>query len=651
MEKYRAEIDGLRAVAVVPVILFHAGIEQFSGGYVGVDIFFVISGYLITTIILTEMGDNTFSLVSFYDRRARRILPALFLVMLLSSLFAWFWLMPADMKDFSQSLVAVPMFSSNILFWQETGYWGTANEIKPLLHTWSLAVEEQYYVIFPIFLMLMWGLQKHWLLSSFILLAVISLAFAQWGAYTQPSATFFLLPSRAWELLIGACIAFYFLYRENKVQKLFYSSATAEVLSFIGLILIGYSVFIFDEEIPFPSIYTLLPTLGTGLIILFASRKTLVGKFLGSRIPVGIGLISYSAYLWHQPLFAFARQRSLTQPAETLYLLLAILTFLLAYISWKYVEKPFRVKGLLGRRFILWFGFLGSAIFILFGYAGHITDGFNSRSLDRGLTKNILEEKRRVNYGLNIKCDDFATIFTECSTDNMPEVLIWGDSYAMHLVDGIVKSTPDPKVIQMTKSYCGPFFGIAPVSSKYPVSWAKECLKFSAIVREWLIGNKTIKYVVVSSPFTQYLSESNKLLSRGGGLISTDITVVKNELLNTLDELKSLGIIPIVFSPPPATGVDLGRCLAKAEWFELDLDVCDFDVNQMSQTRKLAYQLLDEIGRVYHVIRLDQFICNELKCNTHYDSTWLFRDKGHLSRSGSIMLGEKHRFYELITRK
>ena len=170
--KYRKEIDGLRAIAVIPVILFHAGFENFSGGFVGVDIFFVISGYLITSIILSEKENGTFSLINFYERRARRIIPALFFVMLISTLFSWFWLTPSHMKDFSESLVGISFFASNILFWQETGYWGAVNELKPLLHTWSLAVEEQYYVLFPLFLMLMWRFKKRWILSSFFLIAL-----------------------------------------------------------------------------------------------------------------------------------------------------------------------------------------------------------------------------------------------------------------------------------------------------------------------------------------------------------------------------------------------------------------------------------------------------------------------------------------------
>ena len=246
--KYRKEIDGLRAFAVIPVILFHAGFELFSGGFVGVDIFFVISGYLITTIILSEKEKGIFSLVNFYERRARRIIPALFLVMLVSTIFSWFWLSPSHMKDFSESLVAVSVFSSNILFWKETGYWGVENELKPLLHTWSLAVEEQYYVLFPLFLMLMWRFRKRWILSSFFIVALGSLSLSHWAAFNQPTANFFLLLTRGWELAIGAGIAFYFLYRKPVMRSLLSHKAVDELLSWSGLALIAYAVFVFDEN-------------------------------------------------------------------------------------------------------------------------------------------------------------------------------------------------------------------------------------------------------------------------------------------------------------------------------------------------------------------------------------------------------------------
>ena len=213
---YRREIDGLRALAVLPVILSHAGFGLFSGGFIGVDVFFVISGYLITTIILSELDQEEFSIVNFYERRARRILPALFLVMLVCIPAAWFWLLPSDLKDFSESLVAVSVFASNILFCRQTGYFDTAAELRPLLHTWSLAVEEQYYVVFPLFLTFFWKLGRRWLAVTLGLVLVASLAFAQWAVYAKPITAFFLLPTRGWELLVGAFAGFYLTRNNHK---------------------------------------------------------------------------------------------------------------------------------------------------------------------------------------------------------------------------------------------------------------------------------------------------------------------------------------------------------------------------------------------------------------------------------------------------
>lgn len=647
--KYRPEIDGLRAIAVIPVILFHAGFEFFSGGFVGVDVFFVISGYLITSIILSEKDRGTFSLVNFYDRRARRILPALFLVMFVSLPFAWFWLLPSDMKDFSKSLVAVSVFSSNILFWQETGYWGVDNELKPLLHTWSLAVEEQYYLLFPLFLMAVWKFRKRWIFGSFMLLAAASLMLSQWGAQNYPTANFFLLPTRGWELAIGASIAFYLLYKKQTISALLSHKLIDEMLSFTGLLMIGYSVLVFNEATPFPSFYALAPTVGTGLIILFSSKSTLVGKLLGSKLPVGIGLVSYSAYLWHQPLFAFARHRVLTEPSELLFIVLSLLTFLLAYMSWRYVEKPFRTKGQISGHVVLMFGAIGSGLFIVIGLAGHATNGFDGFSLKNVLTQEAIERKLERNVGLSETCEGSFTLSPDCRTSSDPEILIWGDSFAMHFVDGILASKPDAKIIQMTKSVCGPFFDVAPVTLRYPVNWAEGCLEFTEEVRKWVKNNNTVKYVVVSSPFDQYLLNENKLQFRSGKLEKVNVKTVMDEFMKTLNELEAMGVTPVVFSPPPATGINLGRCLAKAEWNGLNLDNCNFNVSQMSQIRKGAFNFLDAIQTKHRVIRLDGLICSEGICKTNFDNKWIFRDKGHLSNEGSAELGKKYGFYKLIT--
>ena len=392
---YRREIDGLRALAVLPVIFFHAGFQTFSGGFVGVDIFFVISGYLITSIILAEMEAGTFTLANFYERRARRILPALFVVMALCLPFAWLWLLPQDMKSFSLSLVAVSTFASNILFWRTSGgYFDTAAELKPLLHTWSLAVEEQYYLLFPIFVLLTWRFGKTWILKSFVVVFIISLASAHWGATNKPIFTFFLLPTRGWELLIGGFLAFYFSLGHKQLSHKWLN----ELGSLIGVALIAYSIFSFDSKTPFPSLYTLVPTFGAALIIFFTTPQTSTGKLLGSQLFVGVGLISYSAYLYHQPLLAFAKHRSIDEPSSFLIGLLIAASFCLAYFSWRFVEAPFRNKQRINRKQLFTICVLASFTFALFGLIGHFNKGYKFRLSDEVLAYTNIQKEHEVAF-------------------------------------------------------------------------------------------------------------------------------------------------------------------------------------------------------------------------------------------------------------
>lgn len=330
--KYRAEIDGLRAVAVVPVVLFHAGVPGFSGGYIGVDVFFVISGYLITTIIAQAISEGRFSILDFYERRARRILPALFLVIVASIPFAMLWMVPSLRLDFFQSIVAVLLFGSNLLFWAEDDYFGHASEEKPLLHTWSLAVEEQFYIVFPLLLMLLMRQGRGLPWRTVIVLTVLSFVACIGAARLSPTSAFYLTPFRAWELGAGALCAFCLMTRRL---------APRAGLGLVGLAAILASVFLFSPTTPFPSEFALLPVGGTVLLILFAGPETPAGRLLALKPVVGIGLISYSAYLWHQPLLAFARLR-LGEVPPWLTAVLIVATFVLAALSWYFVEQPVR---------------------------------------------------------------------------------------------------------------------------------------------------------------------------------------------------------------------------------------------------------------------------------------------------------------------
>ena len=371
--QYRREIDGLRAVAVLPVILFHAGLTFWSGGFVGVDVFFVISGYLITTILITEREAGTYSLLGFYERRARRILPALFVVLLATVPFAWAWIPPYPFEDYARSLAFAALFISNVHFLEHGGYFDLSADLRPLLHTWSLAVEEQYYLIFPLVLVLLgaFGRVKH--LIWFLLFAAASLAVAEWGWRTYPNQNFYFTPSRFWELLAGSICAV-LLFKRDPFDS--------DLLAGLGLAMILYSVVFFDATLPFPSLYTLVPVVGTCLIILFAKQGGYTAKLLSVGPMVWIGLISYSAYLWHQPLFAFARIKSLLEPSLPLMLGLAVASLVLAYLTWRFVEQPFRGKAPLilpGRRALLSASAVGIAVFATFGLWGKFAEGFPSR--------------------------------------------------------------------------------------------------------------------------------------------------------------------------------------------------------------------------------------------------------------------------------
>jgi peptidoglycan/LPS O-acetylase OafA/YrhL len=430
--QYRKEIDGLRALAVIPVILFHAGFQFFSGGFVGVDVFFVISGYLVTSIILSEMQAGNFSLTSFYERRARRILPVLFFVLFVCIPLAWVLFLPSDLYKFSKSLVAVSTLSSNLLFWRWSGYFDTASELKPLLHTWSLAVEEQFYLLFPIFLIYVSRARKQCYISMLLVLALLSFLLAQYFSLDRPFFTFYLLPTRAWELFIGALLAIAKL--RSKIE--YFGKSALECLSIIGFLGICISVFYFSKSTPTPSFFTLIPTFSAALLIYSANNTNLVGKLLSSRPMVSMGLISYSAYLWHQPLLAFSKY-SYSERVDYIYLLVLVLTFFLSFLSWKYIEVPFRDKNKFSRRFIFNSSLIASFFFISIGCLGIVTNGFSQRFTyeNKELAELDTFERGRYTNRRFLELRDKAF-----SVDERKKVLLIGDSYAEDLTNVVFES-------------------------------------------------------------------------------------------------------------------------------------------------------------------------------------------------------------------
>jgi len=603
---YRKEIDGLRALAVLPVVFFHSGLEIFSGGYVGVDVFFVISGFLITSILLSDLNSDNFSLLNFYERRARRILPVLFLISFCTIPFAWIWLDPFALKEFSQSLVSVFTFSSNIYFYLKTSYFDVASESKPLLHTWSLAVEEQFYIIFPVLLFIIWKYKKQYIASLFVFIFIASFTYSQQLISKDFSAAFYLLHSRAWELTAGALLALY-LFKQAPPKY----SSLSQFGSLAGLLLVLFSVFLFDESTPFPGLYALVPVLGTALIILFAVEGTLTNRFLSIPVTVFLGLISYSVYLWHQPVLAYYRIITGAEPEVMQAIALISLVIILSVFSYRFIETPFRKgrEGIFSRNSIFAISLAGVAIFISLGLGGHVSNGYPER--------NAGFLRLQQNYGLSKICSGAGIDNPACRTIDYPNVVLWGDSHAMHLGQALSKIFSEKGLLQATLSACPP----VPNYRDTDIRSITSCVDYNNKVMDYLrqIQSPSEHTVIVSAA---------KYLTMGK---------LKKNFSNGIAELKSLGFQIVYISTTPHFP-DVGQCIISTIRNKRSFDQCQYDVEQI---RNLVYftvtkELADELGVLY--VDLLPFFCNEGKCVIEKDGLLLLRDDSHIAVEATPLL-------------
>ncbi len=423
--KFRSEIEGLRGLAVIPVVFYHAGFNTFNGGFVGVDIFFVISGYLITSIILYELENKNFSLVNFYERRVRRILPALFLVIFVSSILSFVLLSRSELSSFFQSVNSSILFYSNFHFWKTAPYFKSESEIEPLLHTWSLSIEEQFYIFFPIIIILFNLYLKKWILTFLIFGFILSLSICHFVALkTGGTLNFYFTLTRSWELALGSIVAYLMFH-----YKIFLNSLN-NYFSLLGLLLIFFSIFFFSKQILYPSIYTLIPTLGTAFVIYFTKDGSYVKKFLSNKIFLYIGLISYSFYLWHQPLLAFGK---IYFDNFSVYLkfFLIFVSLIFSYISYHFTEKIFRDKKKISVKSLNIFVFLFILIFLPISYLN--INHFSAKSsygVETKLAKLLL-----VNDAVYMtKMNDRQFTKSRIIYENLsPEILIIGSSRTMQI--------------------------------------------------------------------------------------------------------------------------------------------------------------------------------------------------------------------------
>ena len=447
---YRHEIDGLRAFAVLTVIFFHAKFEIFKGGFLGVDIFFVISGYLISSILLLNIKNNNFSFIRFYYKRVKRLFPALFVVMIITSIPSYFLMLPDELENFGQSIISTLGFSNNLLLFITTDYWQLEADFKPLLHTWSLGVEEQFYLFFPTFIYLFTkknNLKRTEKYLWILLLSSFSSIFIFENAYGIE--TFYLMPTRLWEFAFGALVAVRRLQNTSNLNYPF--------LGILGLIIISVCVIMFDKTTPLP--FLIMPVIGTSLIIMYTNPGEKIYKMLTISPLKKIGLLSYGAYLIHVPLFTYFRLGSNSEPSKFVYIILIILSFLLADLMYKYIEEPFR-NGKFSQKALKSFLIISITYLIIFSSVIVYSEGFSSKFYGKD------------SYGQKSVWTSYCNRIYEFKSFNKTskgiKILVFGSSYARDIANSLLEAGSDNQIqiCYINKYYDCDFVDISRIDAK-----------------------------------------------------------------------------------------------------------------------------------------------------------------------------------------
>ncbi len=645
MIKYRPDIDGLRGVAVLLVLLFHAGLPYITGGFVGVDIFFVISGYLITAIIIKDVKNEKFSFVNFYERRVRRILPAFYVVALATLLGGWIILLPADLLDASKSLLAALFFSGNIYFWRTTDYFSEASDYQPFLHTWSLGVEEQFYFFFPVLLLFCLHHKR-------VLIAILALSFfgsliiSVYATQAMPWAAYYLLPTRAWQLMAGAFIALYTIrVPENK------NLLTG--LSLVSLVLIFTPAFFYTKLTPFPGLAAIPPTLGAVLAILVGSQpQSLIYKLLSIRALVAIGLISYSLYLWHWPIFAFIRNYHAEVHLDWISSLLGLVfSFLFAYLSWRFVEQPFRNKTTFNRqRIFLIAGISSLGILVVAGLI-ILKQGVPSRfdqsivKLYEMTAKELLHDECLNSTPEQISANK-ACLFNK-NSKSAPVFALWGDSHAASLqyAMGEYATKHNMQGVFLGHVGCGPYPGV--VNTNF--FRGEECYRHHLAAIDYLEKSKTIQTIVIHSRWalsiegTAYkngIEPEYHLLDRQDEKNrGTNEEIVSVAFERALKRLKESSKSIVLIGPVPEVAYSVPRMLANNIQWNKQRDIRP-SLEEFLVRQESSIKLLESFKEKYlsAIIYPHEYLCEEGYCKLIEENEPLYFDNNHLTERGAKII-------------
>src|SRR6056297_18718 len=612
--KYRPDVDGLRAVAVVLVLLFHANLG-FSGGYVGVDIFFVISGFLITGLILKQQDIGSFRLRDFWLRRIRRILPASTVMVIVTLVVGYLMLMPDVLEQLGEATVAQQCMLSNVYFWRNTGYFDGAADLKPLLHTWSLAVEEQFYIGYPFLLVLLarWNRHRGKALVLSILL-VASLSLSVWGVSNYPTATFFLLPTRAWELLVGAMICF-------APAPVYLRAWQTNLLSGLGLGGMLAAGWLFDATTPFPGIAALLPCLGAAVFIYAnTDRLTSPGRWLAAKPVVFVGLISYSLYLWHWPVLTFYRNAyGETLPMPIGAALLAV-SFGLGYLSWRFVETPFRraasrpsTTGLLGGTAVV------VAVLLVAGGLFSFRNGFPERFGPRAVKLFATMKEKQFRHTVTLENIRAEKVPSFGSEQGAARLLVWGDSHAMALMPAIHTACVEAGIrgYQATHDGTLPLLGFD--NNRH---WAAP-LEFNDAVLEFVVAQQ-IEVVLLTGYWSRESNNPNFAVA----------------LTRTLQALIEAGCEVVIVQDVPDQVIQPGRAIGDAIQQNRALESLGITLAQHRSEQQAVDNVLLAMQQSHvQVVDPAPFLADEeQRCRIVMDDEALYWDNHHLTVAGAHRL-------------
>lgn len=643
--EYRPDIDGLRAIAVMLVVIFHAGLNFIPGGYIGVDVFFVISGYLITGILIKDIERNKFSFSKFYIRRIRRLIPVLIFVLIITSILSVFILLPGDLIAYGKSLIAVLFSVSNIYFWRANGgyFEGNVQEV-PLLHTWSLSVEEQFYLLWPLFLILFSG-YLHNKSFQFLLIIVFlcGVYLSQWVSEITFGAAYYLLPTRAFELLGGALLAIFW----NRIQ--INNIIVLNILSLLGLMLIVYPAIYLNEGSVFPGYNALIPTLGAMLLIYSGGRPgNYVSKIWSQRPFVFIGLISYSLYLWHWPVAVFFRYLGVE---FTVFVSIAIIviSMVLAYFSWKYVEQFFRFGN--EEKFFKVFKKLylvPSVALISFSVALISFNGFPVRYGQDVYEMEVAVSSKpsELRQGCHSPSRNSEALPNEScqlgDTSSFRHALLIGDSHSNHLtgfMDEIGKMN-DLKIMDYTLDECLPVFNLFWGHNNH---YSKLCKKRNDSVVKYLKNNQ-FDFVILAGHWPtlnrhRYAYENDKEIQQ-----EFFKDYFYERIFETVNQIKKTGAIAVIVKDTASNGEGGPKCSIKEHAFNLDLN-CDNQAQSIAVRDEMINEIFSKIkSNIPDVILIDPKIvmCDDERCVSQLGGIPLFLDKNHLNDAGSRKMAEQY---------